>query len=510
MRILVTGGTGVVGTSTVSELLKRGHDVVLLSRHARADARQWPTGVTAREGDVSDPSSIGGAADHCDVVLHMVAIVEETPPELTFARVNVEGTRNMLAEAKRAGASRFVFVSSLGAPSGESDYHRSKRAAETLVKASGLSWTICRPGNVFGPGDEQISLLLRMVRSPSPIVPLIGSGDQPIQPIWHEDLARALASVVERPDLDHRELDLAGAERTSQHDLVRRLSEITGQRTHSLPLPEFMASLGARAVSLVGWDVSLSDDQVQMVSEGNCIPDGAENALTGVLGMTPLPLDEALRCLASSQPEQNPREGIGALKRKTFWADITGTRHNAEKLFTQFCLHFNELTPVFVDAAAESGTAQELEDGATITLALPMRGNVQVRAVGLSERQVTLLTLAGHPLAGAVRFASETHGDAVRFRIEVYDRAANLIDLVAMRTIGDRLQDRTWRHVVENVVAASGGRADDGLQSESRTLSESEAEQIERWLDELSLEQKREENRAATEPSGVPAYVEGS
>ena len=55
-------------------------------------------------------------------------------------------------------------------------------------------------------------MLLRMVRSPSPIVPVIGDGDQPIQPIWHEDVAKALAEVVERTDLNGRELDLAGAE----------------------------------------------------------------------------------------------------------------------------------------------------------------------------------------------------------------------------------------------------------------------------------------------------------
>src|SRR3954468_14819133 len=118
MRVLVTGGTGVVGRGTVTELVKRRHEVVLGSRHADTDARQWPAGVIPRRGDVSERTSIAGAADGCDVVLHMVAIVEEAPPHATFDRVNVEGTRNMLAEAQRAGVQRFVFVSSLGAPVG--------------------------------------------------------------------------------------------------------------------------------------------------------------------------------------------------------------------------------------------------------------------------------------------------------------------------------------------------------------------------------------------------------
>ena len=110
----MTGGSGVVGVGTVTELVRRGHEVVLLARHARDDARQWPHGVTAHEGDVTDPASIAGAADGCDAVLHVVGIVEESPPAVTFERVNVAGTRNMLGEAARAGVRRFVYVSSLG------------------------------------------------------------------------------------------------------------------------------------------------------------------------------------------------------------------------------------------------------------------------------------------------------------------------------------------------------------------------------------------------------------
>jgi nucleoside-diphosphate-sugar epimerase len=494
MRILVTGGTGVVGTSTVTELLKRGHQVVLVSRHASDDARQWPAGVTPFNGDVSERSSVHGAANGCDAVLHMVAIVEEQPPKATFDRVNVEGTRNMLAEAERAGIKRFVFVSSLGAQKGASAYHRSKREAEKLVKTFSRQWTICRPGNVYGPGDEQISTFLRMVRSPSPIVPVIGDGEQPIQPIWHEDAARAIAETMERPDLNGHELDLAGAEVTSQNDLLQRLQKITGQNVSSLPLPDFVASLGARAISAVGWDVALSDDQLQMISEGNAIAPGGVNALTEVLHITPTPLDQGLRALADAQPEQNPREGIGALKRKLYWADIVGTDFRPEALFQVFRTHFDEITPVFVDAKAEPESKTTLIDGETITLSLPLRGNVQVRVAGLEARRVTLLTLAGHPLAGAVRFLTEQRGDAVRFRVEVYDRAANLIDLIAMRTIGDWMQNHTWTQVVENVVTRSGGTAPAGIQHDSETLDEDEARRIEEWLEELTIEEKRKEN----------------
>jgi NADH dehydrogenase len=491
MRILVTGGSGVVGVGTVTELVRRGHEVVLLARHARDDARQWPNGVTPREGDVTDPGSIAGAADGCEAVVHVVGIVEESPPAITFERVNVAGTRHMLAEAKRAGVRRFVYVSSLGAAEGKSGYHRSKREAELLVEQFAGNWTICRPGNVYGPGDEQISVMFRLVRGVTPLVPTIGSGDQPFQPIWWEDLACALAEVVERDDLSGQVLELAGGETTSQNDLHERMSRITGKEVQAVPVPEMLATLGAKAVSMVGWKIPLGDSELQMLREGNTIPEGTVNALTETLGITPTPLDEGLRRLADLQPEQSPSEGIGTLKRKRFWADIVGGKRSPETLFTLFRTNFDAVTPVFVDAKAEPRTTDVLEEGETVTLALPMRGHVQVRVAALEPRRVTLLTLEGHPLAGAVRFLCEPRGDAVRFQVEVYDRPANLIDFIAMRSIGDWLQEHTWAHVVEKMLKLSGGSAPDGVQSETKSLDEQEAAAIDRWVKQLVMRQKR-------------------
>jgi NADH dehydrogenase len=503
MRILVTGGTGVVGTGTVTELLRRGHTVVLVSRHAAADARQWPSGVIARACDVTDAARLRGAAEGCDAVLHMAGIVEEEPPETTFDTINVQGTKHMLAEAARAGVKRFVFVSSLGADSGESGYHRSKRQAEDAVRSFDGAWTICRPGNVYGPGDEQISMLLRMVRGASPIVPKIGDGDQPFQPIWWEDAAFALAEVVERDDLANEELDLAGAELTSQNDLLERFNTITGRDVRAVSLPESIASIGAKAISLVGWDVGFSEDQFQMLREGNVIAPGRTNALTETLGIEPTSLDAGLRALCDQQPEQLSDDGVGALKRKRYWADITGSDSTPESLFREFLEHFNDVTPVFVEVGAEPSSDDEIQEGETLTLSLPMRGHVQVRVTGLEERRVTLITLAGHPLAGAVRFLAEQRGEAVRFQVEVYDRAANIIDLIAMRTLGDRLQSHTWSKVVENMIERSGGVASAGVEHDSETLDEDEAARIGKWLEEMVLARKRAENTEKIEGDDV-------
>ena len=277
----MTGGTGVVGTGTVTELLKRGHEVVLLSRHAHTDARQWPAGVVAQAGGRREcrlHSRCGGRG--CDVVLHMVGIVDESDGA-TFAGVNVGGTANMLAETERAKVKRFVFVSSLGAPEGESDYHASKREAEALVRRFHGQWVIARPGNVYGPGDEQISLLLRHGAQPEPGHP----ADRRRRPADPAGLVGgrgvALANVVERTDLGGRELDVAGPELTSQNDLVARLGRITGREVHGVSVPDFVATLGCEdGVARRAGTCRSASEQVTMLHEGNAIPAAASTRWT--------------------------------------------------------------------------------------------------------------------------------------------------------------------------------------------------------------------------------------
>ena len=490
MRVLVTGGTGVVGRSAVTALLQRGHVVHLLSRQAQRDAAQWPHGVTPVSGNVANAESIAGAADGCDAVLHLTAIVSEHGNQ-TFERVNVEGTRNVMREAERAGARKFVYVSSLGADRGESPYHQSKRKGEAIVRQFTGSWVVLRPGSVYGPGDEQISLLLRMVRT-LPMLPLIGTGEQRFQPIWHEDLAEALASAVERDDVARAEMDLAGAEVTTQNDLVKRLSRITGRDVPQVPIPQALAGIGIRLASAVGIEMPFNDSQLKMLEEGNELA-GRENGMLSLLTTEPTRLDVGLEKLADAQDEQLPDTGVGPLRRKRFWVDINASTFTPEQLMEHVRSHFSTLMASFIDTQPEPSSATQLDEGAALTLALPLRGHIQVRVAESEPRVTTLITLAGHPLSGAVRLLSEARGDDVRFEVQVFDRAATFVDLVMMRTLGERLQENSWRELCDNVVRASGGAAPEGLQQQTETLDDAQAELIEDWLRDLVMERKREE-----------------
>jgi hypothetical protein len=202
--------------------------------------------------------------------------------------------------------------------------------------------------------------------------------------------------------------------------------------------------------------------------------------------------EEGLKKRDDSRPEQ-PDEGMGALKRKRVWADITGSTLTPEELFEKFRRDFDEVTPGIVDANTGTRTRCDLEAGVTLTMTLPLRGNIQVRVQEVTQRKATLVTLRGHPLAGAVRFLSEQRGDNLRFETQVYDRPASLPDWFVRKAGGDSLQSRTWEGLIEKMVQESGGSAPRGIEHSEEGLDERQAELVEDWLRDLVMQRKRGE-----------------
>lgn len=166
MTILVTGGTGLVGTRLLPRLMDAGIDCRVLVRAGKS----IPHGVTAVEGDILDPSSLPAAVKGVDGVVHLAAVLR-TPQSEQIWKVNLEGTRNLIAAVKRdAPEARFIMASTglvynddSTAPSLETDevapkrdYPASKVAAEKLLRECGLNWAILRFGFVYGDGDGHI------------------------------------------------------------------------------------------------------------------------------------------------------------------------------------------------------------------------------------------------------------------------------------------------------------------------------------------------------------------
>jgi NADH dehydrogenase len=474
--------------------------VRVLSRNPDGVGRQWPQGVEVWPAAVTDQGELRGCAEECDLVLHLAGIMEESPPQETYETVNVEGTRSIVREAERCKVGRLIFISSLGADAGTSAYHRSKRRAEEIVRAFAGGWIILRPGNVYGPGDDVISLMLTIVRT-LPVIPVIGGGDHEFQPIWVGDLAAAIGESVRRTDLHGRVLELAGEERVSLDDILDRLSEITGRNPARVPIPNFLATAGVNMAAMLGLRVPLTESQLTMLSEGNWIRTPGTNALIGVFHIQPTPLDSGLRQLADSLPEQTPEKGVGLFKRRRYWTDIAGSRLTSDQLFERFRERFGELVPLTMMVGAEPDTPLRLEKGSTITMRLPVRGNVQVRVEELTDKEAVLVTLAGHPMAGAVRFLCEQISDLLRFQVQLYDRPANLADWFLMRTVGETMQARSWEGMLESLIAETGGTCPSGIRHGEEVLDSDKAARVEDWLNELIVARQRDHFTADAEPS---------
>ena len=495
MQVLVTGGTGVVGNGVIPELLAAGHHVRLMSRSASKQSSAWPETVTCINGDVTDPDSIRGAADDCDAVIHITGIVDEQPPEITFEKVNIAGTANIVAEAARAGVQRLIFVSSLGADRGDSPYHKSKLEAEKIVAGFPREWIIVRPGHVFGPGDEMISMVLKMVRT-SPVVPAVGVGQHRFQPIWYQDFGKGLAACVDHPNLAGQTLDVAGDDVLTVADLLRKLSKLTHRPAVPIPLPAFLVrgavafyELGKR---LLGWKTSLplNDSKLTMLVEENVIPDGRDNALRKVLGVHPTPLDESLLKLCESLPENPPETGVGRLEHKSFWIDLDDASTDAAGLMTLFKDRIQDIMPI--DFSAEPDAPRRIEHGETLSAHLPGRGNIQVRVLECEPDRVTFATIEGHPLAGMVTFTARQEAGRLRFSIDTHTRPANTLDWLAIHLAGRWFQDLTWKHVVEKTARLSGATFDGGVQHRAETLDDEAAKDVEARANELIHRRKRE------------------
>lgn len=267
MNIFIAGGTGFVGGYLTTELLRRGHQLTLLS-HSRSGT--VTSGVTLVKGDVTDPASYGTAMKGCDAVINLVGIIREFPAKgITFERLHVEATAGMISAAQHAGVLRYLQMSALGTRlDAVSGYHRSKWRAEELVRGSGLAWTIFRPSLIFGPKDAFVNMLAANLRL-APIMPTMGDGTYRLQPIHGADVARCFADALEMPETAGQTYQLCGEDRLSYRELLDAIANAMGKRDPFKPaLPLSIMKPVIKALQGIS-AFPITMDQLQMLLEEN-------------------------------------------------------------------------------------------------------------------------------------------------------------------------------------------------------------------------------------------------
>lgn len=216
-RVLVTGATGFVGRAVVRELCARGVRPVCLVRSAEKLRRQHPElggdRITPIVGDLGDAHALQDSARQCQAVIHLVGIIVARPLRgQTFRKIHVNGTRAVLTAARDAGIRRYVHMSALGTRADAiAPYHRTKWAAEELVRESGLDWTIFRPSLIHGPDGEFMQLMKRFVCGlVPPVIPYFGNGKAKLQPVSVKDVACCFVASLIRAETIGRVVPLGG------------------------------------------------------------------------------------------------------------------------------------------------------------------------------------------------------------------------------------------------------------------------------------------------------------
>ncbi|MCC7376408.1 MAG: complex I NDUFA9 subunit family protein [Verrucomicrobiales bacterium] len=279
MVIFLTGGTGFVGRAVTQRFLTDGHQVRRMVRSAMGSKSRPQdsrcSSVALQEIPIipGDSHALRSALAGVDVIVHLVGIIAEWG-EQTFERVHLQLTRDLLAAAQAAGVQRWIHMSALGTRAdARSRYHQTKWLAEHCVRSSSPAWTIFRPSIIYG-SEDQFTHFFARISQWSPAVPIIGSGQNLLQPVAVEQVARAFAGAVARPESAGQHYDLAGPERLSLEAIVRHILRAQGRRRLLVHLPLTLARWQAAGLEtfwpmLAKGPPPLTRDQILMLQEDN-------------------------------------------------------------------------------------------------------------------------------------------------------------------------------------------------------------------------------------------------
>lgn len=259
MKFAITGATGFVGSHLTNRLTGEGHEVVRIGGHRIDDA--------IVRSSLDDVDQLTAAFAGCKAVAHCAGINRELSNQ-SYARVHVEGTRNVVAAAQNAGVEKIVLMSFLRArPDCGSAYHESKWEAEEIVRNSGLDYTVIKAGIVYGRGDHMLDHLSHALHT-FPIFALVGLKEKSIRPLAVEDLVHVMRAALVDRRIKRQTIALVGPEEIYLSETVRRVAEVVGKQPLMFPLPVVCHQLMARVFERFMKVPLTSVAQVRILSEG--------------------------------------------------------------------------------------------------------------------------------------------------------------------------------------------------------------------------------------------------
>lgn len=259
MRVLITGGTGFIGTALSLAYLKDGHEVVVLAREATPAEREnaaelRAAGARIIVASITDADPVRRALEGVNIVHHIAAAMREANiPDSVFWETNVQATERLLKASRDVGVRRFVYCSSIGAfgksppkPATEATpcepvdiYQKTKKAAEELClrygAETGFPISIVRPAEVYGPRDRRLLKLFRAVAARKFV--MIGAGRNEHHLVYVDDLVSGMRLAEEKDGALGEIFVLAGERSIETQGLVRTIAEVLEVAPPKLQIP---------------------------------------------------------------------------------------------------------------------------------------------------------------------------------------------------------------------------------------------------------------------------------
>lgn len=265
--ITVFGGTGFLGRAILRRLVEAGARVrVAARRPASLPDDLSGDRVEQLAADIRDPDAVARAVQDADGVVNAVSLYAERAGN-TFQDIHVEGAENLARGARDAGVERLVHVSGIGVDEDSpSAYVRARARGERCVREIFPEAVVLRPSVLFGPGDAFLAALKSVTLAP--VIPLFGRGDTRLQPVFVDDVARAVERSLEDPGAPGRIFELGGAQVLTYREVVEAVLAHLGRRRVLVPVPFSAWRMLAGAVSVLPGP-PLTRDQVILMQSDN-------------------------------------------------------------------------------------------------------------------------------------------------------------------------------------------------------------------------------------------------
>jgi len=297
--ILVTGGTGFVGSHLIKRLASERIQTRCLARKTSAIEKLKELGIEVAYGDVLDKESLKKAVEDVETVIHLVGIIVEKKGA-TFEIIHTQGTKNLVDASKAAGVQRFIYISAMGArENARSRYHKTKWEAERAVINNGMEYVIFRPSIMIGEGGEFITMLSKIVRW-APIIPII-DGESKVQPIYVENTVDCIIKSLIDTKTTNRIFEIAGPDQITYKELFLTLMEVLEIDNPTFQIPITFMWPAAFILEGVMEKPPITTQQLIMLQEDN-ICDIRE--MQEVFNLKLVPLKEALKSILPPKGEK--------------------------------------------------------------------------------------------------------------------------------------------------------------------------------------------------------------